>query len=548
LIRAALALAVAVLLVSASEAAAQSAGSAPTETQTTLTIVPLTGGPPTDRVRAPQEVVGIALRVPKVRRARAQQRDTIVRAYLKGRDQWQVSVFARPGNREIAQVLVDDRTGRVAEAWTGVQVAWTMARGYKGAFGRRANALYLWLPLLALFLAPFLRPPYRWVHLDLLAVASFSVSFAFFNHAEIGASVPLSYPPLVYLLVRMLAIARSRSAPAVRLLGSADTWLMGIVFLFGLRLGLNLTSSNIIDVGYAGVIGADHITHGAQLYGAFPDDNPHGDTYGPINYVAYVPFELIAPWRGTWDGLPAAHLAAMAFDVACVVLLYLAGRRLRDHRIGVLLAYLWLACPFTLLVVNSGANDSLVGALVLAAWLASGVPRGALVAAAALTKFAPLALAPLFATRRTLIGMAAVIVPALAGVALLDGGLGGFWERTIAFQAGRDSPFSLWGWYDLHVLQVVVESAAAALAVALAFVPRRRDELTLAALAGAVLIAAQLGAGHWFYLYVVWFLPLVLVASVAGAGRRTGSIDVARRDAPQRTRTALSHGSSSAAS
>ncbi len=31
----------------------------------------------------------------------------------------------------------------------------------------------------------------------------------------------------------------------------------------------------------------------------------------------------------------------------------------------------------------------------------------------------------------------------------------------------------------------------------------------------AVLIAVQLAASHWFYLYVVWFLPLVLVALLA---------------------------------
>ena len=58
------------------------------------------------------------------------------------------------------------------------------------------------------------------------------------------------------------------------------------------------TSSNVIDVGYAGVIGADRIADGTRLYGTFPKDNEHGDTYGPVNYVAYVPFEQIWPWSG----------------------------------------------------------------------------------------------------------------------------------------------------------------------------------------------------------------------------------------------------------
>ena len=94
-------------------------------------------------------------------------------------------------------------------------------------------------------------------------------------------------------------------------------------------------------------------------------DNLHGDTYGPVNYLAYIPFELIWPWSGDWDTLPAAQAAAAAFDLACIGLSYLLGRRLRGPRFGLLLAYLWAAYPFTLLVLASGANDALLAALVL---------------------------------------------------------------------------------------------------------------------------------------------------------------------------------------
>ena len=100
------------------------------------------------------------------------------------------------------QVYVDDQTAKVLQVWTGYQVAWTMARGYPGAFGRRSNALYVWLPLCVLFIAPFL--PWRrkpsLLHLDLLMLLGFSISLAFFNNADIGLSVPLVYPFLVYLL------------------------------------------------------------------------------------------------------------------------------------------------------------------------------------------------------------------------------------------------------------------------------------------------------------------------------------------------------------
>ena len=220
--------------------------------------------------------------------------------------------------------------------------------------------------------------------------------------------------------------------------------------------------------------------------------------------------------------------------------------------------------PFTLLVTNSGANDGLVGLLMTGALLALARPavRGALVAAAALTKFAPIVLAPLFATYRdgeaaraprviavTAGGFAAAAALALAPVAFGDG-LGTFYDRTLGFQANRGSPFSIWGLYGgLELLQGAVAVAALALAVVVAFVPRRRDPVTVAALGAAALIALQLALDHWFYLYLVWFLPLALVALLSG--RTIASIDSAREGCdPEEVRitTAISHGSSSAAS
>jgi hypothetical protein len=180
-------------------ASAQTAGSQ-AQSEPTVTLVPSTGSPPPGRRQTARQMIRTALAAPSIAALRAEHPRSFARAYLRDRDRWQVSVFERGGrtNREIGQVILDDRTGAVTEAWTGIQVPWTMARGYPGAFGRRANALYIWLPLLALFLLPFLRPPYRLVHVDLAAVALLSVSFAFFDAAKIGASVPLAYPPLVY--------------------------------------------------------------------------------------------------------------------------------------------------------------------------------------------------------------------------------------------------------------------------------------------------------------------------------------------------------------
>jgi hypothetical protein len=94
-----------------------------------------------------------------------------------------------------------------------------------------------------------------------------------------------------------------------------------------------------------------------------------------------------------------------------------------------------------------------------------------------------------------------------------------FWDRTLGYQSGRGSPFSLWGLWDLpHSAQVGWQVAAIALALVVAFFPRVRDVRVVSALAAAVMIAFELGITHWFYLYLVWFFPLVMVALTAPSG------------------------------
>jgi hypothetical protein len=135
-------------------------------------------------------VLEIAAALPSMRRLRAHHPSAYAGAYLKGAGRWQVSYFSKRG-QEIGQVILADFTGRPIEQWTGFQVAWSMARGNPGAFGRHVDALYVWLPLCLLFFVPFFdwRKPLRLAHLDLLALLSFSVSLAFFNHARIGLSI-----------------------------------------------------------------------------------------------------------------------------------------------------------------------------------------------------------------------------------------------------------------------------------------------------------------------------------------------------------------------
>jgi hypothetical protein len=481
--------------------------------------------------------------------------------YTKGPGQWQVSWFSSgPHQVELAQVYVADATGAVTQVWTGFQVAWSMARGYPGAFGRRVNAWYVWIPLCVLFVAPFLpwrrtrvRPDGRrgraWslLHVDLLVLLGFSISLAFFNHAKIGISTPAIYPFMLYLLVRMLALGFGRGRPREPLrLFVPVTWLaIGTIFLVGFRVGLNVVNSNVIDVGYAGVIGADKLLHGKPLYGGWPKDNANGDTYGPVAYYSYVPFRAIFGWSGTWDDLPAAHAAAIVFDLLTLLGLFWLGRRVRGPTLGVVLAYAWAAYPFTLWTLSSNTNDALVSLLLVVALLVVGSPvgRGVAGALAGLTKFAPLALAPLLLRgvdpppgRRAVVSyvlafaltVVVVMLPVLVG-----GNLHAFWHDSIAYQAGRTSPFSVWGlWGGLGVEQHLVQGGVVALALALMVVPRRRGLVEVAALGAAILIALQLAAAYWLYSYIVWFYPLVAVAMFAGFPSELGRALEAAVDRP----------------
>ena len=72
---------------------------------------------------------------------------------------------------------------------------------------------------------------------------------------------------------------------------------------------------------------------------------------------------------------------------------------------------------------------------------------------------------------------------------------------------------------SLGWLGEVVKASVVGLALLVAFVPRRRSPVTVAALGAAVLIALQLTVEHWFYLYIPWFLPFLFIALLGTASR-----------------------------
>lgn len=472
--------------------------------------------------------------------------DVNVTIATRGTDRWEVR-YRRDGEIK-ALVIVDDPAARVVEAWTGAQVETKLARGYEDAVAGDLNEWYVWVPLCLLFLAPFVDPRRlfrRLVHLDLLALLGFSASLFFFNKGEIGVSAPLVYPVLVYLLVRMLIAgfrpaARPRSERE-RLTWARPSWLaVGVALLAAFHVYWAVDQAKAIDVGVAGVVGADRLLDGDDVYSEdFTSELPEsgdvrGDVYGPVNYLAYVPAEQAFPWEDEWDDVPAARYAALAFDLLTALALFALGGRLRDRgakdqdrddpTLGLALAFAWLAYPFTLYTLGSSFNDSLVGLAVVACMLALASPpaRGALAALSGLTKFGTLALVPLFAAgtgeRRprtiAVFALAFVAAAAIVTVPLLpDGGPRELYDRSIGYQASRGSPFSLWGQApSLEPLQTLTKVFAVGLAVAVFFVPRRRSVAQVAALGAAVMIAVQLTANHWFYPYAVWFAPLVLAA------------------------------------
>jgi hypothetical protein len=321
----------------------------------------------------------------------------------------------------------------------------------------------------------------------------------------------------------------------------------------------------VIDVGYSGVVGANRIANGESPYGHFPVEegkacgpadaegeirnriqtngrcesaNPQGDTYGPVAYEAYLPGYLILGWSGKWDDLPAAHFASIAFDLLCVLGLALVGLRFGGTRLAVTLAFAWVAYPFTQYVSSSNTNDALPPLfLIWGFWLVtSPVARGASVALAGWTKFAPLLLAPLWASyperrlRPTLVFAAAFVAATLAAFSILllepnpVHAVRVFWDRSIGWQVDRESPFSIWDWRqyhaglpDLHVLRRALEVLLAVGALAVYVVPRRKSPLQLAALTAALLLGCQLVLTHWFYLYLPWFFPFAAFAVLAPA-------------------------------
>jgi hypothetical protein len=424
----------------------------------------------------------------------------------------------------VAEVDVSPK-GRVEGVWTGAAAITPYAHGnYSPLF----DAWWVVVPFAVMFVLPFLDPRRlrRILHLDALVVLSFLVSYALFEHGRLDAAIWLVYPPLLYLLLRMLAIGVRGKANAARLAPLLSHRILcgGLLLLIGARIALTLISSQLVDVGLASVVGAHRISAGQSLYYA---SLSHGDTYGPVAYLAYLPLGSLIGWHAHFAYIWIARGTTVIFDLVTIAALVLLGRRLKGgeegRRLGYVLGWAWAACPLTLFAVILHTNDGLVAMLSVLSLLAFTSPaaRGALLGLAAAAKFSPAALLPLYAGRErkglkgSIICVAAFagIVALAVGLYLPRGGIREFYDHTIGYQLGRSDVFSPWGLHPgLAPLQKIVEILAVLFAAAVAFVPRERSLGRVCALAAAVTIAIQLPATHWFYYYIIWFAPFVIVA------------------------------------
>jgi Glycosyltransferase family 87 len=450
------------------------------------------------------------------------------------------SVGGRPTEegKEVATVGVDDETWVLDYVYTGDQVGWNLARGVRGAYGKQANYWWVWLPLALTFAAAFWRTDRLFAirNLDIVALLGFLVSHGFYREGIVLQAVVLWYPPLVYLLIRTLLMGFG-IGERVEKTSNLPVWLLMVLagLAGGLVLGLNV-DSRVIDVGYAGVVGADRILEGTVPYGTMPSDVGTGDTYGPLNYLLYVPFVLMFGFSGEWDFLPAAHALTLFAFVAGAMALFIIGYRLSGREGAAALVLAWAAFPYTVYSTNNNTNDIIVAAVsaIGLAAAASPIARGASIAAGFAIKLYPLILGPLWIMyegrkRKPIIDF----VLGGAGVALLsfwvillDGhpieAARLFYENTLAFQGDRVSPWSLFSQVpQLAFLQRPLMAFAIFISILVAFVPREKTLRRLAALSAALVIAFQLTVNYWFYTYITWFEPFVFVSLLLATNEKT---------------------------
>ncbi len=373
------------------------------------------------------------------------------------------------------------------------------------------------------------RNPWRVEHLDLLALAGFYPVAMLISDDVSAAALFLAAACLGWLLVRMAGAALGAwRMPELRPSMSSRRLGLAILALLLVRIG-SISVGDIMDVGRASSVGAWRLLHGLHLYGAVSWPWPGGgtlfrpDTYGPFAYYAYIPFVLAFPPASTWFAAVLATLIpALSFDALTIAGLLTLGRRLGGRPLAYAFVFAYLLYAFPDISLMGETNDALIAALCVWAIVALERPvvRGLLVAAAALTKFLPALLAVQFlGIRRGRSRYVLTVIAALAAMLawpLVTSGPAKLLDSTLGYQLlqrGGGIQFSIWTYLpNVATAGRILLAAALVLLASAPMLRPLRGPREHAALAAALLIGAQLLLGYWFYSYVTWFYPLIIVA------------------------------------
>ena len=144
--------------------------------------------------------------------------------------------------------------------------------------------------------------------------------------------------------------------------------------------------------------------------------------------------------------------------MAGALALFIAGWRLSGSKVAAALTFAWAAFPYTLYAANNNTNDIVVAAIAAIGLAAASSPlgRGATIVAGFSVKLYPIILAPLWmmhdgvARRRPIVDFVVGGVGVLLltfWVLVMDGrpieAARLFYEKTIAFQGTRESPWTI---------------------------------------------------------------------------------------------------------
>ena len=226
--------------------------------------------------------------------------------------------------------------------------------------------------------------------------------------------------------------------------------------------------------------------------------------------------------RGT--RLPAAHGAAIFFDLLTLAGLYLLGRRLRGNSLGVVLAYCWAAYPVHAVraELQHQRQPRRGGDCVRAARhpLGAGARRDGAgggsdqVRPASRWRRCCCAGTEERLRERHIVGVRDRLrarrasSPCSRSCSTHD--LRRFWRDSILYQSDRTTPFSIWGLWGGLGWRPEPAAGRGDRAGARCRPSCRRGGpwWTWRPWAPAILIALQLTLNYWLYPYIVWFFPL----------------------------------------